>query len=224
MEKLKTKISWHHLFLQAIVVFLGVTVAFLLNNWASNRHEKKLVKLYKQALLEDVSTNINELKRAVKNDSLWIKSTGNLLDYLDEHQSAVVDSLQIIFDRTRYAHRVNPQKATYHSMEASGQLNLLSDFNLKKEIVKYYNGSVVKVEYAENYLWNFINSEVIPHALISYNRHEKEFLNPQRDAVRYLNNLITVHIAKEQILFYYRELLSHSEYLKSELERNIDES
>ncbi len=78
MVKSKNKIQkirdydWKKLFLELIVVFLVVTAGFLLNNWQLEKQDELLEKKYMSGFLQDVNTNITELKTAIESDSLWL--------------------------------------------------------------------------------------------------------------------------------------------------------
>ncbi len=78
MVKSKNKIQkirdydWKKLFFELIVVFLGVKAGFLLNNWQLEKQDELLEKKYMNGFLQDVNTNITELKTAIKSDSLWL--------------------------------------------------------------------------------------------------------------------------------------------------------
>jgi len=64
--------DWKKLFFELIVVFLGVTAGFLLNNWQLEKQDELLDKKYMNGFLQDVNTNITELKTAIESDSLWL--------------------------------------------------------------------------------------------------------------------------------------------------------
>lgn len=78
MEKIKSKFpkireyDWKKLFFELIVVFLGVTAGFLLNNWQLDKKDKQLEKRYMIGFLQDVNANIAELETEVDSDSLWL--------------------------------------------------------------------------------------------------------------------------------------------------------
>ena len=71
-QQKKNRTNWKHLFFELVVVFLGVTAGFLLNNWQLQRQDQNLEQKYLNSFLEDVNSNITELEKSVDVDSLWL--------------------------------------------------------------------------------------------------------------------------------------------------------
>ena len=64
--------EWGKLFFELIVVFLGVTAGFILNNWRMEQEEVKHEQKYINSFLQDINYDIPELEKAVESDSLWL--------------------------------------------------------------------------------------------------------------------------------------------------------
>ena len=71
MKKIKSeklninKYNWGRLGLELIVVFLGVSSGFLLNNWRMEKQETQLKHKYISGFLQDVNNNIPEFKNEI---------------------------------------------------------------------------------------------------------------------------------------------------------------
>ena len=55
------KINWKYAIGEVIIVIVGISVAFLLNNWASERKEAKIRQQYLVNLANDLSGEIDHL-------------------------------------------------------------------------------------------------------------------------------------------------------------------
>jgi len=69
------KIKWTKLAIELIVVFLGVSAGFLLQNRKEASANKEQEQKYLQGFLADVNVNINELEESVIDDSLLLRNS-----------------------------------------------------------------------------------------------------------------------------------------------------
>ncbi|MBN2362656.1 hypothetical protein JXL83_00830 [candidate division WOR-3 bacterium] len=65
--------------LELLVVFLGVTAGFVLNNWRSDFQERQLEKKYIAGFLQDIQFNIEELETQIEKDSTWLERASPLV-------------------------------------------------------------------------------------------------------------------------------------------------
>jgi hypothetical protein len=63
----KVKIEWTNHIIELVVVSIGITAAFALNNWNEGKKEKQQEKNYIANLLEETNFNINQIKKVIKN-------------------------------------------------------------------------------------------------------------------------------------------------------------
>ncbi len=143
MEKSKNKIQkirdydWKKLFFELVVVFLGVTAGFLLNNRQLEKQDERLKIKYMNGFLQDVTTNITELKTSIESDSLWLNRVKPKLITIQKG-TITVDSANAVIKQIISISKVGIQTGTYEDITNSGNLNIISDYNLKKQIVDYH--------------------------------------------------------------------------------------
>ena len=78
-KKKKEFINWRQLGLELLVVFLGVTAGFILNNWRSSAQENQLRDKYLTSFHRDISQNIEDLKKSIDADSYgWFREMPTL--------------------------------------------------------------------------------------------------------------------------------------------------
>ncbi len=92
MKKKKNKRSWTYYFLELLVVFIGVTAGFLLNNWRDDNAELRLEKKYLESFYADVETDAIDL------DSLIIRNQTKA----DTLIGILRKSVHTILSRTRW--------------------------------------------------------------------------------------------------------------------------
>lgn len=221
-KKITIKTNWKKLILELIVVFLGVTMGFVMNNWASNNRKEAMEIEYKKLLVEDLKANVKETVSSIKSDSIWLIKTERLLRHLDTVPSAIIDSLPTIYEGITTADILSIQKSTYESLKNSGDMNLITDVSLRTNLIRYYSATAFKVEFSQQYLYNFLNNQTSPLLIQSMDRLTGEFIEPEKHARTYLNHFITVYKGKVALIRNYYDLLGHSEYLIETLEKNLD--
>lgn len=215
MNKL-SKINWGNLSLELIVVFLGVTGGFLLNNWRTEQQEQQLEQKYIGGFLDDVNKNITELEDALKKDSLWHDLALPKIKDL-KNKSMMRDSATTIMKMVMEISNIKIQKNTYEDITNSGNLNIISDFDLKSSIVNY-NGIVKGVEFVDAFFYEYFNNFVMPFVFEEYNVLNDEFLNPNIfKTVRFTNMFAGYFSMVQQRQDAYRKLLEKSNELQLKL-------
>jgi hypothetical protein len=121
-----------HLVTEFTMVFLGVLLAFITNNWAEAEKDKKNIAIILDNLTDDVrkdSTNIIEAVDVLKtqHDSL----TSLIADlFAMHHQKANKNIYCAYFSYNAF----DPTTATFESLVFGGDLKLVADIHKLKEI------------------------------------------------------------------------------------------
>ncbi len=205
------KHNWGKLTLELIVVFLGVTAGFLLNNWRSNANDRSLEKNYKISFLSEVNSNITTLKNSISQDSVWIARATPILKLI-EGNSLSVDSAQVVIVLISNFNRVILTSNTYENITNSGSFNLIRDFELRESLVSYYS-DMIGIETLNDYLFSFYNSFIMPFIMKEISLVNNQFNNP--------NNLQTASFSNIFSLQYYSVYQRHAAY-QAFLERSND--
>ncbi|NRB46122.1 MAG: hypothetical protein HRU41_00505 [Saprospiraceae bacterium] len=131
------KINWRYAIGEVIIVIIGISIAFALNNWAESNQARKVEALYLKNLEKDLSNDLDSL-----NKNLYLLGQ-NLEDInqLRPHLGRQIPGRDTVFGKVfRVAETVAfiPEDATYHTLINSGDFKLISDFDLKSAIEKHY--------------------------------------------------------------------------------------
>ncbi len=183
MVKSKNKIQkirdydWKKLFFELIVVFLGVTAGFLLNNWQLEKQDELLEKKYMNGFLQDVNTNIAELKTAIESDSLWLNRAKPKLMRIQKG-TITVDSANSVIKLIIAISNAGTQTGTYEDITNSGNLNIIQDFNMKKQIVDYHV-AIAGVEFIDDYFYQYFGDFVMPFIFSNFSVLIGKLDNPE---------------------------------------------
>lgn len=155
---MKQKIDWKNHFVGLLVVVIGITIAFMLENWrqerAASELERKYLVSFKNDLIAD-SQNLDSTITAVQNKIYLLRS---VLSEMRAGNVKQVRAEEVITDILRN-HSFYPKMATYESVKNSGGMNIISNFEIKEAIVSYYSLNEelrLKEQVFFDYLQNFI--------------------------------------------------------------------
>jgi len=153
-------INWKNYFIELLVVIVGITAAFALNNWQENRKNSQKEALYIQSLIEDIESDIKALEAAAKLVSDNLRAVKRL-DYLIRHERLTHDSTGSYAANMFIVAKFAPQNMTYESLKSAGSIELIRSFELKKQISALYNfyDEIATVGKVFN---DFLNQYIIP--------------------------------------------------------------
>jgi hypothetical protein len=162
---------------ELVVVFLGVTAGFLLNNWRVEEQESKLEKKYVAGFLEDVNNDLSNLESTIQDDSIWLTKATPLLHSI-RMDTFHIDSAEVIMKLIVKISRMTANTVTYRDVTNSGNLNIISDFDLKTKIVDYYI-TMEGVKFVDDYLHEYFNIFVMPFVFREFNVLSGQLENPE---------------------------------------------
>ena len=73
-------------FFETVIIFISVSLSFLLTEWRENVREKKLEKMYHQNLLVDIQTDSRNLKNIIVSNELICESSRELLLQIENYE------------------------------------------------------------------------------------------------------------------------------------------
>jgi len=178
------KINWQYALGEIIIVMVGISLAFALNNWNENRKEQNEKKLYLQSLVIDIEKEIEHLSQ---NDSLIKLKLSNINTILELLSKEGKEKFNAAFKVFEVANIVSfyPENVTYLTMINSGDIQLIKDFDLRRKIETHYNQQhrLTKENYEriliinKQYLGDFFVNEI---DYAAFNKGQAKFLdNPK---------------------------------------------
>jgi hypothetical protein len=125
--------------LDFIVVFLGISVSFGLNNLNEKRKDRVSEKNYYENLLEDARQDLSNLENQIMVCEQRLDASNKIL-ILVQNNSSIKEIVSNSFNAVRQmSNHFKPIDATYEDLKSSGNLKLIQDNSLKNEILNYYS-------------------------------------------------------------------------------------
>lgn len=216
----KKKINWTYYLAELLVVFIGVTAGFLLNNWRVDQSEKKLEQKYLNSFYSDILEDESSL------DSLIIRGKAKedtLLSVLKK--SIIIDTplteaqAQVVVTEMLYLEWFSPSNDTYDDILNSGNLNLISDYSLKEKISSYYKFTE-EVNNVEKYYLDHMDNFGFPFLYKNFHLFKREFVNEKSyQSLEFTNIYLAFFALLQQNVKVYEEALEKNHELKAELEK-----
>lgn len=207
-------INWKDHLISLLVVILGISIAYSLEGWRESRKEKVLETAYLKALQEDLQNDFDQLDTLLKVD-LSRMTMLNRLAEVTYNPAASRDSLGYYIRFLIFHQSFEPQRAAYEAITSSGNLNLISDFELRGRLIElysqWYRGSgqydeavmeftnqfmrpftIYNVEFLSgiDVKKDFIDKSSFKNMIFSYQAVFEARLNFQKDLLRELEELI----------------------------------
>lgn len=208
------RINWRNYFIELIVVFIGITAAFILNNWREDYKSHELESKYLDSIKNDViqdSINVNEILKLNEEKEVKFKK------YITSAAKGIssIDSAVILFQDILKISEFYPQSNTYESIKYSGNLNLISSYNLREEITNYYE-SFTGIKSQQEITVKFIDDYAIKFVFKNVNILRWQIINKKNIDFNHVNNIIVGYYAllEQNIKFEKEIVIRNKELLK----------
>lgn len=159
------KINWRYAFGEILIVIIGITIAFSLNNWAENSKEKSQREQYLVNLKNDIETDRQRLEEIVAALERKIETSGRVLSTLGTEAQNSQDFVGDVFSIAN-VESFSAKDITYRTLINSGDLKLIDDFELKAAIETHYSNYTIMMkdfERQENIHKEYLGDYFINH-------------------------------------------------------------
>lgn len=216
----RKKINWFYYLLELLVVFIGVTAGFLLNNWREEKSNSKLEQKYLNGFYADLLSDKDDL------DSLIFRTkakTDKLMEVLKESEydnnTLTREMANKIIEQILYLEWFSPADDTYDDIINSGNLNIISDYRVKENISSYYS-LMNEVKNVEQFYLNHMNDYGFPIIYKNYHILKREFINDKcYKSLEFTNMYLGTISFYQQNTKIYEQALENNLELTDELKR-----
>lgn len=132
------KINWRYAIGELLIVIIGISIAFALNNWASNIRNKDDGRAYISSIKNDLSQDIVQLDSNIARIELRRKYLQQLMAHLYVKRPGR-DTAAIKIFKVADPVSFRGNETTIQSMKFSGDLKLITDMELKNKIIAHYS-------------------------------------------------------------------------------------
>lgn len=145
--------NWQAYLLEIIVVIIGITISFSLNNLKEKNDRKKLELAYQVSLLNDIHADTEELERVIDETRQVIEKATRVISIVEENKLQRINTPEFLEDIRGVLGRPAfiSKDITFSDMKSSGNIQLIRDMKLKNLIFEYYRVyEIIKMnEFAE---------------------------------------------------------------------------
>lgn len=198
-------INWLDHFTNLLVVILGISIAFYLEGYRAEKENIAQERLYLESLIVDLEADLEALDTLLGINKMIIEATQNLSNATIKNTYSNGADIRNDVLIIQYNPPLVPQQTTYESLKASGRMDLIGDFELRKTIVDLY-----EQYYRGTYQYDQVLDE-----------HLREFMKPfHMKHIRFTNSSVVEHdflknLEFQNIIFSYRYLFnSKNEFYK----------
>ena len=151
---------------EIVLVVIGILIALQINNWNEYQKERNQEYIYLQNLEDDMKGQINYLETFINFETLIIQDASDIMEHYKAnngfyYMDSIYPKLNDLSVRWTFAN-VN---TTLLEMMNSGQINILSNPKLKKELMEF-NQTIQHIESnTQNNNTNLIDNIVVPNVI-----------------------------------------------------------
>jgi hypothetical protein len=172
------KINWRYAFGELLIVTIGISLAFGLNNWNENRKQNNLAREYLVNLHEELKRDVDTLTKSLYRME---KTKAYIYGYINAVYQPHLrhDSISSKIYRLGEIEIFAENQATFTTLINSGDIALITNLDLRTAIVEQYNiykDLHLKEEIYSNYMADYMGPFMIRN--YSYARRMQTDLDP----------------------------------------------
>jgi hypothetical protein len=138
MSKKSEKIQWKNQLINLLAIVIGVYIAFYLTERSNNANSRRQAHAYLASMADDLQSDINEL--TMSTDTLrYMMKVSQALTQSIVTQKINKDSVTDMISSLYLIIPFNPKDNSYQSLLASGKLDAIENFELRKKITELYH-------------------------------------------------------------------------------------
>lgn len=121
---------------EIIVIFIGISISFLFDEWRDNRKDKELERKH----LIDLKSNLQQdtflMSRMIESGKNFVHSSHKLATFKNDKD--ILDSLDFHIDNATSYLLLKTNKTAYEEIKQTGHTGLITNDSLKKIILQHY--------------------------------------------------------------------------------------
>ena len=172
-----TSINWFEKLVEILVVVIGITLAFVVDRSYESYKNQLALRQYLSSLHEDIQTDIRMADSLLQDLNAQNKKLNQFVHYLTrpQHESdSILFYIQSISRLTVFEMR----QTTFKSMQSSGQINLIPNFQLRRELFNYYHQSQ-GIQVFQKVMTDYFNRHIVPILLNKVDLQNEKILDPK---------------------------------------------
>ncbi len=213
------QINWPDHILNFIAVIIGVSLAFYVNDRSERSQDRREQKKILQSMIDELDFDME----VYENHQINLNQSQSELiqEVIDMIRREETDSLSHKFLKCLNYTNYSPRSVTFNSILASGKLDLIEDFDLRRQLSVYHEIWVSEVEFRVSKQISFAENRLIPWVMANTDFQTPDPKDLQK---RELVNMLFVYQGLiDGKIRNYNQLLSEAKSLQENLQKYLDE-
>jgi len=209
---------WKTALIELVIVFVGITAAFMLENWRNASQDARMADQYMTSFSHDLVLDSTELETIIEANRDKLTMIQSALDSRN-NQPWSDDTLVTLLTEMMVTHLFQPTNTTYETAKNSGHMPLLPTYTLRSEISQYYE-HFDEVRLKESLYNDYVQTYCVPFVFDYMNLASGDLLPSIREvAPSYISNLVVGYsVLLQQLVTTYEEVYQENtqvqEYLR----------
>lgn len=158
MNSKKASLDWRHIIAELAIVVVGVLIALTAAEWIQQRADRVLERRYISDLVEDLRSDTAQLRTAIELAESRAELGHAVLRAMDGDTVLAPSEFVVALERQFYFAFPAYSRTTILDLLSTGNLRLLRDRGLKRELSEYYQTVDRLEQWSEN--WRAIQRDV----------------------------------------------------------------
>ncbi|MCB0476738.1 MAG: hypothetical protein KDC84_01150 [Crocinitomicaceae bacterium] len=126
--------------LEIVVVFIGISISFWFDDWKSSREDESARRKYYEGLYSDLNADLYMIDKVIYRFMEFNDRINTMIDQMYQPDSAIIspEEFSMSVSRISIVDNFASQNHTYRDLTSSGKINLISDIELKWDLMIYY--------------------------------------------------------------------------------------
>ena len=133
--------KWHHYFWEFFMLFLAVTLGFIVENWREHFVEHRREKQYMRSMVADLNSDTGSLNSYLRDQTMSIEAYDSVIFLLVKKNRTPAEQKRLYY-LVRIGMRLSgypeTNEGTYEQMKSSGNLRLIREQDIADSISRYY--------------------------------------------------------------------------------------
>ncbi|KAA3599124.1 MAG: hypothetical protein DWQ06_10930 [Calditrichaeota bacterium] len=212
------EINWLKYTIELLVVILGVSIAFMLDNWKENKKNIELEKNFLSSFQNDLGKDNKDLENVISFEEKSLNELKNVIKKYAKGEEVSENELFSVFQSMLSFSFIKANNNTFEFVKNSGHLAIIKNYRLKESFVAYYQKQS-EVKYLEKFQSDYVNSFFLPFLNKNFDILAQEIPNKEILNSMEMKNIITgLLVLKTQSL----ESTKKLELYNSELRKDLD--
>ncbi len=158
----KDRLSIKNIILEILIVIIGITIAFWVNNWGEEKKERKLEMEFLRSLDQELASDSSAFHYQITNNQNNLKYLNQFIrlcrekDYRNDSAQWLVGHF---LNRNNWVINSN----TYDMLKSGGKLDIISDFELRSEISAFFHIRVLQTSKLLDIIQEFMDRQMDPY-------------------------------------------------------------